>query len=110
MLNKTSARSNEKFSLKDAKATHKKQYSKARYEELMDIPKGYSKARMLEILQDRCAYLIKRGSTLNNPHIPEGYFSDETQFVRIKSNHQSTLITLLRKSQSERAKATLLPT
>lgn len=30
---------------------------------------------MLEILRDRCRYLIERGATLNNPHIPGSYFS-----------------------------------
>jgi hypothetical protein len=30
---------------------------------------------MLEILRDRCRYVMSRGATLNNPHIPASYFS-----------------------------------
>lgn len=66
----------EKYTLKDAKELQKKQYNKEKYIELQDIPKGYSPQRMLEILKDRAKYLIERGSTLNNPHIPYSYFKD----------------------------------
>jgi hypothetical protein len=40
----------------------------------MDLDDGYSLSRMVEILADRWMYLTKRGSTLNNPHIPARYF------------------------------------
>ncbi len=47
----------------------------------MDLENGYSTSRMLEILRDRCRYLIERGSTLNNPHIPGSYFQDWEQIT-----------------------------
>src|SRR5205085_2492372 len=56
------------YSLEDAKRLHKNQYSIQQYKERMDVPGGYSCERMLEIFKDRAAYLIQRGSTLNNPH------------------------------------------
>ncbi|MEL6441655.1 MAG: hypothetical protein AAFQ80_20675 [Cyanobacteria bacterium J06621_8] len=62
------------YSLEDAKSIQKRQYSTNKYIELQDIGNGYSKNRMLQILQDRATYLMKRGSTLNNPHIPGSYF------------------------------------
>ncbi len=59
----------------DAKKLHKNQLSAARYTELMDIEGGYTPNRMLEIFKDRARYVIKRGSTLNNPHIPLKFFN-----------------------------------
>lgn len=41
----------------------------------MDLPDGYSPKRMLEILRLRARYLLDRGSTLNNPHIPKRFFA-----------------------------------
>jgi len=71
----------EKYELDDGKKITKRQkghgcvkYTKSTYLAQMDLENGYSKARMLKILKDRCHYLISRGSTLNNPHIPENYF------------------------------------
>lgn len=58
------------YSYEDAKKIQKLQYNKKKYNDLMDIKNGYSPKRMLEILQDRAEYLIQRGYTLNNPHIP----------------------------------------
>lgn len=60
----------------------KRAYRKAEYEERIDHPAGYSRTRMLEILQDRCRYLIERGSTLNNPHISASYFEDFDKLER----------------------------
>lgn len=74
----------ESYSLEDAKSIHKKQYSKKKYFELQDISNGYSKGRMLDILKDRATYLMKRGGTLNNPHIPGSYFK---KWEKITENH-----------------------
>lgn len=76
------------YTLEDAKAIQKKQYSKHRYHEMMDISDGYSPARMLQIVQDRCQYLLRRGSTLNNPHIPPDIFAN---FPKITQDHSSQL-------------------
>ena len=57
------------YSLNDAKALHKAQYTASQYKNLMDMVDGYSPDRMLKIFRDRTEYLIERGSTLNNPHI-----------------------------------------
>jgi hypothetical protein len=69
------------YSLDDAKRLHKKQYSAAEYRAKMDAPGGYTPQRMLDILVDRAAYLGKRGSTLNNPHIPPSYIEANCQVV-----------------------------
>ena len=81
------------YTLIDARKLHKAQFTAARYSQMMDVtkdvngrekPLGYSPARMLEILRERARYVIERGSTLNNPHIPASYFSGWEQ---IKQNH-----------------------
>jgi hypothetical protein len=41
------------------------------YRALMDRPAGYSPTRMLALLRERARYLLDRGATRNNPHIPE---------------------------------------
>ena len=63
----------------------------------MDKEQGYSPKRMLEILKDRGKYLIERGSTLNNPHIPTSYFKGWEQ---ITSNHKQRLRALVVQSLS----------
>ena len=78
----------ELYTLQDAKNLQKKQYSQVKYQELMDLEGGYSQGRMLAILKERCEYLLKRGSTLNNPHISKKYFEDWDQ---ITSNHTAEL-------------------
>ena len=78
----------ESYNLDDAKKLHKKQYKIAEYRELMDLEDAYSPERMLDILRNRCKYLIERGSTLNNPHIPASYFEGWEQ---IKTNHANRL-------------------
>ena len=83
------------YAIKDAIKLQKKQYSIKKYKNLMDVPDGYSPRRMLEILKDRCAYLIQRGSTLNNPHIPQSYFNG---WERINTNHAKQLRELVSKS------------
>ena len=83
------------YSLDDAKKLNKKQFRIAEYKALMDVENGYSPAKMLEILKYRCKYLIERGATLNNPHIPTSYFDG---WERITTNHAARLRALVRQS------------
>jgi len=83
------------YSLEDAKKLHKRQYRIVEYKNLMDVDKGYSPQRMLKILKNRGKYLIERGSTLNNPHIPASYFKGWEQ---ITSNHKERLRELVHQS------------
>lgn len=76
------------YTFDDAKGLQKKQYKKTKYMDLQDVNDGYSPERMLEILKDRAKYLVERGSTLNNPHIPLTYFQDWTE---ITENHAAIL-------------------
>lgn len=79
----------EVYSYQDAKALQKLQYKKEKYLALQDRKDGYSPQKMLEIFKDRTKYLIERGSTLNNPHIPFKYFDD---LEEISENHASILL------------------
>lgn len=88
----------EVYSRSDAASVQKKQYSKMEYESLMDMDEGYSPSRMREILRDRCEYLLKRGSTLNNPHIPGEVFEN---CDRITEDHAARLRELVRKYLAE---------
>ena len=63
------------YALEDAKALYKQQWKKDEYLAKMDLPNGYTPNRMLEILRLRARYLLDRGSTLNNPHIPKSFFA-----------------------------------
>ena len=63
------------YSLADAQRLYKKQWTVLEYRSAMDIEKGYSSERMLSILQQRAEYLMSRGATLNNPHVPKGFLS-----------------------------------
>ena len=63
------------YTLEDAKALYKKQWSKRDYRSEMDLRNGYSPRRMLRVLRLRARYLSDRGSTLNNPHIPMRFFA-----------------------------------
>jgi hypothetical protein len=56
---------------------------------------------MLALLQRRCAYVIRRGATLNNPHIPESYLSDRLQ--PITKDHAATVRRLVRDYLEKRA-------
>ena len=60
----------------------------SQYMDSMDLKGGYSPERMLNILKDRAEYLMERGSTLNNPHIPKSYFKD---WVKIEKDHSKLL-------------------
>lgn len=83
----------ESYDYYDAKRLHKRQYSRTEYRENADLPgECFSPSAMLEILKARCAYLIRRGSTLNNPHIPASYFRD---FEKITESHQDCLSRLV---------------
>jgi len=83
------------YTYDDAKAIQKMQYKKEEYLRIQDLSQGYSPDRMLEIIKDRAQYLIERGSTLNNPHIPFSYFNGWT---KIKTNHAKQLSIMVRKS------------
>lgn len=74
----------DKYDLNDAVKIQKKQLTIKEYNEKMDLKNMYSANAMLRILNDRVEYLIKRGSTLNNPHIPKSYFD---KFKKIDKNH-----------------------
>lgn len=63
------------YTLEDARALYKRQWTDDRYASEMDLADGYSPPRMLQILRLRAQYLSDRGSTLNNPHIPRRFFS-----------------------------------
>lgn len=88
----------ELYSYKDVRRIQKKQYKKDKYLALQDIKGGYSSNRMLEILSDRAKYLMERGSTLNNPHIPASYFSD---WEEITDNHAKRLRELVKQYLNE---------
>ncbi|MGE5548243.1 MAG: hypothetical protein ACM33T_15160 [Solirubrobacterales bacterium] len=91
----------EVYSREDAKRLHKNQYGAQQYTEAMDVPNGYSRARMLEIFRDRARYVIERGSTLNNPHIPVAYFDP---WPTITKNHAQELRTLIRTWLAQKVK------
>lgn len=78
----------ETYTLDDAQALHKKQLRKSEYEELYDLKQMYSQEKMLEILKLRCVYVVERGSTLNNPHIPKNVLES---FPKITDDHAKTL-------------------
>lgn len=80
------------YSKADARKIHKNQMSAAEYDEAQDIASGYSPARMLDIFKDRARYVIERGSTLNNPHIPAKYLES---WPEIRRNHAAELRALV---------------
>jgi hypothetical protein len=78
-----------RFELPDAKRLMKNQYSAEQYREASDLEGGgYSREVMLRMLRERHRYLILRGSTLNNPHIPGTYFAG---WEKIERNHAARL-------------------
>ncbi len=81
------------YTIEDAKYIQKKQYKQAQYLALQDLDNGYSPERMLQILRERAAYVLRRGSTLNNPHIPFSYFKS---WKEITENHANELRILVR--------------
>ena len=69
------------YTLDDARALYKRQWSVSRYTSEMDVEGGYSPSRMLRILKHRARYLHNRGATLNNPRIPRSFlqrYADRT--------------------------------
>lgn len=79
----------DEFDSEDARRLMKNQYNAEAYGAAADLPdERYSRTAMLEMLRQRCRYVIKRGATLNNPHIPAGYFAD---WERIERNHAARL-------------------
>lgn len=81
------------YSYEDARGLHKRQYKREKYLALQDVVGGYSPDRMLKIFQDRARYLVERGSTLNNPHIPRSYFDGWT---RISEDHAAALVKMVK--------------
>ena len=82
------------YSMADARLIHKAQWSAAEYRDNQDIEGGgYSLGKMVEILRLRCEYVIRRGATLNNPHISAAYFAGWEQ---ITQDHASTLRRMVR--------------
>ena len=63
------------YALEDARRLYKKQWTADEYRAAMDMEQQYSQRRMLEILQQRAQYLLARGATLNNPHIPKSFLA-----------------------------------
>jgi hypothetical protein len=80
------------YSREEAKSIMKNQWSAEAYRAAQDLPNGYSPGRMVEILKERCRYVIRRGATLNNPHIPKGYFAG---WEKITEDHAAKLRTLV---------------
>lgn len=84
------------FSMADARLVMKNQWKAADYRANADLAEQrYSRARMVKLLQDRLAYVIRRGATLNNPHIPESYFTDK-RLRQITEDHAATVRELVR--------------
>jgi hypothetical protein len=79
----------ETFTYAGARRLMKNQYRRENYRQAADLPdECYSRKAMLSMLRDRCKYLLERGSTRNNPHIPPSYFEN---WERIKVNHAARL-------------------
>ncbi|MGN6275173.1 MAG: hypothetical protein ACTHNP_04480 [Solirubrobacterales bacterium] len=77
------------FEYEDAYQLMKNQYKRQDYRDAADLPgERYSREAMLAMLRERCCYVIKRGSTLNNPHISASYFDG---WERIERNHAARL-------------------
>lgn len=78
-----------RFTSDDAKRLMKNQYGAEDYVRVADLPDGgFSRDAMLGMLRQRCEYVIRRGSTLNNPHIPAGFFNG---WERIEEDHAARL-------------------
>ena len=87
------------YTLSDAKSVQKQQYSSDQYRASMDIENGYSPEAMLAIYRDRIKYLLSRGSTLNNPKIPQHMVEG---WATISSNYAEELRGLVRRWESRR--------
>jgi len=81
--------SGEDFAFENAKLLLKNQLNRQGYRDMADLEgERFSREAMLELLQARCRYVIERGSTLNNPHIPPSYFE---AWEKIDRNHAARL-------------------
>jgi hypothetical protein len=77
------------YSVDDAKLLMKAQWSAQQYRDNADLLDGrYSSERMVLLLQERCAYVIRRGATLNNPHISDSFLRT---LPRIDREHAAML-------------------
>jgi len=93
----------ETFTLTDARRLMKNQYGTEDYRAAADLPNGgYSRKAMLKMLRERCGYVIRRGSTLNNPHIPASYFAG---WERITEDHAARLRELVVEALTPRRRA-----
>ncbi len=70
------------YSLAEARQTFGSKWRRS-LADAIDVQPGYTKARMLEILQERAKYILDRGTTLNNPHISKTFFDG---FEKITAN------------------------
>jgi hypothetical protein len=91
----------EVYTIEDARTLHKRQYTALQYRNMMDVEDGYSPGRMLEILKDRARYIIERGATLNDPHIPGSYFA---RWERITERHAERLRELVAEALKKEAR------
>jgi hypothetical protein len=77
------------YTVEDVRLIQKNQWSAEQYRTGHDLPESaWSRSRMVEVLRERCRYVIRRGATLNNPHIPAGHFAG---WARITEDHAATL-------------------
>jgi hypothetical protein len=97
----------DEYGYDDAFLLQKRQYKRSEYLELMDGKGVYSRTQMLSILQARCRYLLRRGSTLNNPHIESSFIQ---KLTRIDKDHAASLRSLVTEYLQERASTTDLAT
>lgn len=89
----------EVFDLTDAQRLMKNQYTANQYRAAADIDRShYSRHAMLRLLRERCRYVIRRGSTLNNPHIPATFFAG---WERITEDHAARLRELVVEALAE---------
>ena len=93
--------SKDRYEIADAKSIMKNQWSAAAYVENADLERsGYSPSRMVELLRERCEYVIRRGATLNNPHIPGAYLDN---LPVIDKDHAARLRVLVREYLDKKA-------
>lgn len=100
------------YTLQDARVILKRQKGHGTADQfrnlmsLMDVPNGYSITAMVGILRERARYLLARGATLNNPHIPEISFKN---CAKISANNASRLRQLVRSHRDCPKCASLFP-
>lgn len=95
------------FGREQARSLMKNQFKADAYAAAADLPGGrFSRKAMLELLRLRCGYVIGRGSTLNNPHIPASYFDG---WEKITKEHASRLRELVVEELSRQAAVRLTP-